>query len=86
MKLHDLATWLHGLHDITGGCTAELLPFDCGAMRIMVKWERNGRRFGYEHNMSGGEMRRMSTAHSNAVLEQITNAVRRMVEDANEQR
>lgn len=84
MNLQIWAKWVAEIDAMTGGAAIELRPGPYGGMKIGVHWMIGKEQYRYEHAMSLREMERMVEAAQPCVLEQITNAVRRMTPNATE--
>lgn len=82
MNLQTWAKWTAEIDAMTGGAVIVLRAGPYGGMRIGVRWMLGKEQYGYEHAMSLGEMERMHEAAQPCVLEQITNAVRKMTPNA----
>ena len=78
MNLQTWAKWVEQIDALTGGGKVELLAEPYG-MTIAVLWCQDGHRMRYGHATSMVEMKAMCEAVQPCVLEQITNAVRKMM-------
>ena len=78
MNLQTWAKWVAEIDAMTGGAIVELRPGPYGGIKIGVRWMIGKEQYEYDHFMSIGEMDRISASMQPYVLEQITNAVRRM--------
>lgn len=79
MNLKTWAEWVAQIDALTGGGHVELLADEHGGMIIGVAWNQDGQRMRYGHALSMHEMKHMYESVQPCVLEQITNAVRKMV-------
>lgn len=82
MNLQTWAEWVAQIDALTGGGTVELRPGPGTGMTIAVLWAQDGKRMAYGHALSMIEMKAMCEAVQPCVLEQITNAVRKMTHSA----
>lgn len=71
MDLEDLSLWLAELAAAVGRCKLALHAKPGNALCLQVEWENKGRAMGYEHTLSGIEMKRANAAFQGAVMEQI---------------
>lgn len=78
MNLQTWAKWVTEINELLGGADVKLSPGPFGGMKIGVRWMVGKELMGYEHAMSLVEMERMYEVVQPCVLEQITNAVRKM--------
>ena len=79
MNLQTWAKWVSEINALLGGADVRLMTGPFGGMTIGVRWMVGKEIMAYKHAMSLGEMERMHEAVQPCVLEQITNAVRRMM-------
>lgn len=82
MNLQTWAKWVTEINELLGGADVKLSPGPFGGMKIGVRWMVGKELMGYEHAMSLVEMERMYEVVQPCVLEQITNAVRKMTPNA----
>jgi hypothetical protein len=75
MNLKDLAAWLQNMNELTNGCVLELRATERGELTLDLSWRHNGRAQGYEHALSGIELRQMRDTVQASVLEQIGHRV-----------
>ena len=75
MNLKDLAAWLQNMNELTNGCVLELRATERGGLTLDLSWRHNGRAQGYEHALSGIELRQMRDTVQFSVLEQIGHLV-----------
>lgn len=81
MNLQTWDEWVAQIAALTKGGRVVLLADPYG-MAIAVEWEHDGQRMSYGHALSRIEMKAMHEAVQPCVLDQITNAVRKMTPDA----
>lgn len=82
MNLQTWAGWVAQINALTSGGKVELLAGPYDGMTIAVLWDQDDQRMGYSHALSMHEMKHMSEVVQPCVLDQITNAVRKMVPNA----
>jgi len=82
MNLQTWTKWVEEIDAIASGAVVQLRPGPYGGMKIGVRWMVGKEQYGYEHAMSLCEMERMVEAVQPCVLEQITNAVRKVMQNA----
>ena len=75
MNLKYLAAWLQNMNEMTNGCVLELRATERGGLTLDMNWRHNGRAKGYEHALSGVELRQMRETVQLSVLEQIGHRV-----------
>lgn len=78
MDLKELATWLHDMQELTGGCVLEMRADGrAGGLALELSWRQDGQAMGYAHHLSGVELRQMYVSVQSQVLEQIRKNVAR---------
>ena len=83
MNLKDLAAWLQNMNELTGGCVLDMRATERGGLTLDLSWRQDGRAMGYEHAVSGIELRQMRDSVQFAVLEQIGHRVSSMKKPPN---
>lgn len=81
MNLQAWAEWVTQIAALTQGGRVVLMAEPYG-MTVAVEWEQDGQRMRYGHALSMIEMKAMYEVVQPCVLEQITNAVRKMTPNA----
>jgi hypothetical protein len=81
VNLQTWAEWVAQIAELTNGGRV-LLQAEPHGMVVAVEWEQDEQRMRYGHALSMVEMKAMYEVVQPCVLEQITNAVRKMTPNA----